>query len=430
MYRRFLFALVFLPELPLAAQSANPTNLWSVSLRWKGDSLITGKPVKLTHDEVSNSQPSFSPDGKFLVFSRVSDTIADARSDIYRIELSSGREIRVTSTAENENSPTMNAHGEYAAVRWVPATLFKEFGVWIYDRNGVPKRGVLPGADTTGYYTPLGHGKYSLTRPRARTFTIAIFDSVSGKIVDVDSGVPALPAQRIPGQNALSYVHIDTANAHHELRRVDLATNSVTSLGAALPGRTAHAWVAGHNVLLMAKGHSLYERRNASSGQWKKVADFTDGGLQAATAYVVSPAGDRLILLSPLRPTLAAALRDSLESGIPAAKLADAVIAWKEEGELAGVDYTEGSIRGLSNERIQKKFAADGVAIAKLATKLWPASYRAQTQLGAAELASNNKSAALAAYQRALELNPRESDADKKAVEAIEKSIRDLGTEP
>jgi hypothetical protein len=58
----------------------------------------------------------------------------------------------------------------------------------------------------------------------------------------------------VPGERALSYVRIDTADAHNVLRRLDLATRATSSLGPTLVGRTAHAWIAGHQTILMAKG--------------------------------------------------------------------------------------------------------------------------------------------------------------------------------
>ncbi len=71
----------------LAAQAQNPTNIFVADLTWIGNRLAVDTPVKLTHDEGSNSQPSFAPDGRAIVFSAVRDTGNDARSDIYRIDL-------------------------------------------------------------------------------------------------------------------------------------------------------------------------------------------------------------------------------------------------------------------------------------------------------------------------------------------------------
>jgi TolB protein len=404
---------------PLQSPGPNPLNLWVVDLKWTGSQLSTGIPVKLTNDNGTNSQPSFSPDGKSVVFSATRDS---GSSEIYRIDLATRTETRITRTPENENSPTVNQAGEYVAVRWVPATLFKEYGVWMYSADGTPTRGVLRGPDTTGYYTPLESGDYSLTRPKSKTFTIALFDDQSGTITDVDSGVPALPAQLIPGQRALSYVRIDTADGKHTLRRVDLATKRTTSIGATVVGRTAHAWIPRHNTVLMAKGSVLYAR-GAAESSWRVVARFDDRDLRNANAYVVSPNGDKLVLTSPKRLALNVVLRDSLEAGHTGAAVAAMAIRWREAGQLADVDVSENPISALGDDRLQRNRFADAVALHTLATTFFPRSYRAPGRLGDAQRAAGDSAGALASYRRALELNPRATEADRTAAAAIERKI-------
>lgn len=422
--RRSLLALLSLLVPTLGrAQGPNPVNLWSVSLRWSGDRLVVGAPVKLTHDDGSNSQPSFSPDGRAVIFSATRDTGSEARSDIYRIDLATLRETRVTRTAENENSPTQNARGEYVAIRWQPATLFKEFGPWTYAADGTPLTGVLRGPDTTGYYTPLPNGAYALTRPKSRSFTIGLFDPTTGAIADVDSGVPALPAQRIPGASALSYVRLDSAAAHHAIVRLDLATHAVTRVAPTLVGRTAHAWVPGHATLLMAKGNELYAWHVGRDTTWRRVATFRASALRHATAYVVSPQGDRLILTSPVRPPLAVALRDSLEAGRGGAEVAAYALAWRDAGRLGDYDVAEGALLGLGDDRVQHGRAADGVALQTLATTLFPNSYRALARLGDAQRAAGDSTAAMQSYRRALAANPRTTDAERAAASAVERKL-------
>ena len=413
--------LLAAPQTASAWQSQNPLNLWVADLTWTGNRLNVGTPVKLTNDNGSNSQPSFTPDGRAVVFSASRDTGAAARSDIYRIDLATRVETRVTQTPENENSPTVNERGEYVAVRWVPATLFKEFGIWRYAPDGTPTRGELPAPDTTGYYTPLGDGNYALTRPKSRTFTLALFDAKSGTIVDVDSRIPALPAQLIPGQRALSYVRIDSADGKHMLRRLDLATRRTTDLGSTVVGRTAHAWIPGRNTILMAKGNTLYAR--AANDAWRPVRTFDEADLRSASAYVVSPQGDKLILTSPKRLGFATVLRDSLEAGHSGAAVAAMAMKWRDAGQLASVDVTENPISALGDSRVERKRFVDAIAIHTLATTFFPRSFRAVGRLGDAQRAAGDSVAAIASWRKALELNPRATDAERNAALAIEKKI-------
>jgi hypothetical protein len=404
------------------AQGPNPVNLWVADLRWSGDRLTVGTPVKLTNDHGTNSQPSFTPDGRAIVFSAQRDTGGNARSEIYRIDLATRAETRVTRTPENENSPTVNERGEYVAVRWQPATLFREFGPWVYAADGTPLHSVLRAPDTTGYYTPLPGGNYALTRPKSATFTLGLFDAASGAIVDVDSGLPALPAQRLPGEHALSYVRIDSADARHTIRRLDLRNRRTTTLGPTVVGRTAHVWVPNRGTLLMAKGNTLYAR-TVSEREWRVVARFDHPDLRNASAYVVSPGGDRLVMTSPKRLAFAVVLRDSLEAGRTGADVAAIMMSLKSSGRLNDVDVTEGPISALGDDRIQRKRFADGIAMHSLATALFPTSYRAFGRLGDAQRAAGDSATAIVSYRKALQVNPRSTDAERAAALAIERKI-------
>jgi hypothetical protein len=97
-----LAALAAPAARPAGAQAPNPTNLWSVALRWDGDRLVAGPPVKLTRDSVArgSSQPSFTPDGRAIVYAALRDTGDAARTDVYRLDLRTRAETRVTRTPE------------------------------------------------------------------------------------------------------------------------------------------------------------------------------------------------------------------------------------------------------------------------------------------------------------------------------------------
>lgn len=426
--RRLALALALLVAAPVALRAqpatANPTNLWLVTLTWRGDKVTVGEPVKLTGDRGLNSQPAFTPDGRAIVFSATRDTGRDARSDIWRIDLESGGgERQVTRTPENENSPTVNASGEYVAVRWLPATLFKEFGPWVYDREGRPLRSLLPMPDTTGYYTPLLDGRWALTRPKSKSFTIGIFSPRTGTLTDVDSGVPALPAQRVPGTQALSWVRIDTAAGRHRIWMWEATTGRRSRVGPTVPGRTAHVWVPGRKAILMAKGNTLYMRKTADDTAWRAIATFADAGLRHATAYVVSPRGDRLVVTSPLRPPLAVVLRDSIEAGRTVAEVSTMLATLREAGRLGDYDVGEGALSALADERGQRGRPLDAVALHEAVVALFPTSHRALARLGDAQRAAGDTAAATATWRRALSANPRATEEDRRAAEALERRI-------
>jgi hypothetical protein len=220
-------------------------------------------------------------------------------------------------------------------------------------------------------------------------------------------------------------VRIDSANAKHMIRRYDLGTRRVTTIGPTLVGRTAHAWVAGRRTILMAKGNALYAR-TANEAAWRQVATFDNLELRNATAYVVSAQGDKLILTAPKRHSFATVLRDSLEAGRSGKEVADFAAQTIQAGLLKDVDIAEGPINALGTDRMGKKRYADAEALYVLSTVLFPKSWRAEGLLGDAQAAGGNRATALASWKKSLDLNPRSTQAERTAAEATEKKISGL----
>ena len=276
------------------AQPTVPVNLYVADLTYDGGTLHVGTPRKLTANRGINSQPSFTPDGKSVLFVRRDS--ANGQGDVYRVDLATGAETRITSTPEMENSPTVLPDGKLMVIRWTPPTLFREWGPWIYDMNGAPIKGVLPGPDTVGYYVRLDSTTFAMMRPKT-VGAIAIFDARSGSMTDYDFRPANLPPQKIPGQRAVSYTRVDSVGGNR-IRRLDLVTHDTTEIAPAQPGRVVHAWTP-RGTIIMGNGNSIFTLTPPQKA-WKQVASFTDPELQEINTYVVSPAGDKLILISPL----------------------------------------------------------------------------------------------------------------------------------
>ena len=282
--------------LPAQASPLVPVNLYVADLTYANGNVTIGTPKKLTGDRGINSQPSFTPDGKSILFVRRDSS--NGQGDVYRIDLASGKETRITSTPEMENSPTVTPDGKLMVIRWTPPTLFKEWGPWIYDMNGQPLRGVLPGPDTVGYYVRADSVTYAMMRPMTRR-AVAIFDSRSGTMIDYDWPVATLPPQLIPGQRAVSYTRVDSI-AGNRIRRLDLVTFDTSEIAPAVPGKTVHAWTP-RGSILMSRGNEIFVLTPPAK-TWARIARFDDPALQDINTYVVSPAGDKVILISPLKP--------------------------------------------------------------------------------------------------------------------------------
>ena len=275
-------------------QQSTPVNLFVADLTYASGSVHIGTPRKLTGDRGINSQPAFTPDGRSILFVRRDS--ANGQGDVYRIDLATGKETRITNTPEMENSPTVTPDGQLMVIRWIPSTLFKEWGPWVYDMNGHPLNGVLPGPDTVGYYVRADSVTFAMMRPTSR-HAVALFDTRSRTMTDYDWPAANMPPQLIPHQHAVSYTRPDSVGGNR-IRRLDLVTHDTTEIAPAISGKVVHAWTP-RGGILMGKDNEIFYLVPPSR-TWSKVAAFADPALQSINTYVVSPKGDKLILISPL----------------------------------------------------------------------------------------------------------------------------------
>ena len=410
--------IIWIPALFLLvsvapAQEPNPSNLYVAELKYRNNRLELGTPRKLTGDRGRNSQPSFTPDGRAIVFNAVREG-PGGQGDVYRIDLATGAETRVTQTPENENSPTYSPDGQLLVIRWKPETLFREWGLWIYGNDGTPERGVLPGPDTVGYFMPIDRNRFVLVRPTSR-FSLAFFDANTGRTTDIEWPVARLPPQRIPGETAISFVRTDSAG-RNQIRRLDPATLTVTAIGPTVPGRTVHTW-ARRGLILMGKGNTVHGWSPGDSG-WRPVARLAQSDLQNVGTYVVSPDGRWLILTSTLKLPLHVAMTDSLEAGQSADEVANRFRSIRQR-VVDQYYLSENDLVGLGSAR-------QSISLLGFVTELFPASWRPQRALGDALRAGGEPARAAAAYRRSLELNPRSTPAEREAAAAVEQALREL----
>ena len=237
-------------------------------------------------------------------------------------------------------------------------------------------------------------------------------------MTDVAWPVANLPPQLVPGRHAITFTKTDSLG-HNQIGMLDLTTGQVSTVALSVVGRVVHTW-ARNGIVLMGKGNSIYALKPGAAASWKKVAEMKQADLQSVSTYVVSPRGDKVILISPLRPTLQQALRDSIQAGRP---IGTVVRNLRKAGPtaVAGYDLAEGGILAVAEDRATHGTIADAIEIIRLDIVLHPKSYDAQMALGAALKKSGDLPGAIAAYKKSLELNPRSTAGEKKDADDADK---------
>lgn len=138
-------------EAPSAAQKiaaeAPGSDIYVASLEHGADGIRLGKPRNVTARAGYDNQPFFLADGRRFYYTSIR---ADAQADIWRHDLQSGEQRRITRTPESEYSPTVPPDG--TGITTVRVERDGRQRLWRYDENGEPGKAIVEKETAVGYH--------------------------------------------------------------------------------------------------------------------------------------------------------------------------------------------------------------------------------------------------------------------------------------
>ncbi len=293
MGRSIGFALAAtLAAATLSAQSAPPsTDIYLVRLRGGAAGSISDPPVNLTNRAGYDNQPSFTPDGRAILFTSIHE---DAQADIYRIDLASRAVTRLTHTPESEYSPTPLPTGTGFSV--VRVEMDSTQRLWAFNAGGTAPVLLLPGIAPVGYHLWLtDHTLALFVLGNPNSLEIADTQTGEGRTIAHDIG---RSLQRVPGGSRFSF-----------LRRVDgawyletadpAASDGAIQRVAAMPRGADYVVWESATAALTASGTEIL-RLDLSAGagaKWTPIADFKEEGLRNLSRLALSPDGEWLAVV-------------------------------------------------------------------------------------------------------------------------------------
>ncbi len=277
----------------MGAQAAPSTDIHLFPLTLRNGALNVGAPINITARAGYDNQPSFTPDGRSVLFTSVRK---DGQSDIYRYDIARRRTVRLTRTPESEYSATVTPDGRRVSVIRVEADSTQR--LWSFALDGRDPRLELTHVKPVGYHAWADDSTlalFVLGAPATLQVVIA-----RGSARTVLSGI-GRSMHRIPGGQSISFVH-KVSDAEWWIKRLDPGTDSVTTLVRTLPGSEDHAWMPDGSVL-MARANTLYRWTPSSmppsdTADWQIVATFDAPALGRISRLAVSPTGAWLAVVS------------------------------------------------------------------------------------------------------------------------------------
>jgi Tol biopolymer transport system component len=278
---------------PAPARPAGPppgTDIWLARLAAAG----LEPPINITNRAGYDNQPSFTPDGKGILFTRSDGT----QTDIYLYDFTSraSEPARVTSTPESEYSPTVTPDGQGMSVIRVEADGTQR--LWRFTRDGQNPTLVLRDVKPVGYHAwgPDGQLALFILGGNQKPNTLHVADSRTGRSRVVASGI-GRSMHRIPGRDTISVLHIEGET--RTIKELDLKTRTLKPIVRALEGAEGdYVWTP-DGTILMSNGKTLMRSKGSD---WLPAADLAALGLEGASRLAVSPDGRWLALVAPDRP--------------------------------------------------------------------------------------------------------------------------------
>lgn len=227
-----------------------------------------------------DNQPGFTADSRSILYTVQSE----GQTDIYRHDLATGRNARVTETPESEYSATVMPGGlRFSAIR-VEADSTQR--LWSFAMDGSAPELVLADVAPVGYHAWLDDSTLALF-VLGRPATLQIADARTGgaRVAAHDIG---RSLHRVPGRSAVSYLHRDGGGS--TLRTLDPSRGRGAVLVAGLEGSQDYAWTP-NGVIIMGSGSELYAFDPLTDSDWRRLVDLSGAGITGITRIAVSPDG-------------------------------------------------------------------------------------------------------------------------------------------
>ena len=288
---RFAAAALLLSSL---IQTAPPdTEIYLGALTKTGGGLSLAAPVNITNTPGYDNQPSFTPDGRAILFTSAR---GGSGTDVYRYDIEQRTIARVTETPESEYSPTVTPDGRHISVIRVEADGTQR--LWQFTLDGKDPSLVLRDVKPVGYHAWIDESTLALF-VLGEPATLQIADTRTGAAHTMASGI-GRSIQRIPG-GGISFVAREMRDGSPSFTIMKLAKSAggfetVPLTPPPAPGVDPDVAWTPDGTMLVAAGGTLHGWRPGDAA-WKAIGDLKALGLGTVSRLAVSPAGDRLALV-------------------------------------------------------------------------------------------------------------------------------------
>lgn len=272
----------------VSAQAPPATEIFLAPLTWSGTNVTVGKAVNITNNPGYDNQPQFLADSTGVLFSSNHDGV---QTDIYRYDITSKKIAQVTSTADNEYSPTLTPDGRsFTTVRGAAQRL------WRFTLDGADAGLAFTHSGLIGYHVWISPSQVAtfILGSQGQPATLQLLDQRSGSAEVIERSIGRSLLIR-PGRGTLSFVH-KPQGGPWQIKQLDPATRAITLLTPTLEGSEDLAWTP-DDAIVMGQKSKLFLWREGAAG-WVEIADLSRQGVVNITRLTISRDGKWIALVS------------------------------------------------------------------------------------------------------------------------------------
>lgn len=280
--RRLLMLVAFAAT---SAKAQGGSDLYVASFHEVGTHLSIGRPVNVTNRVGYDNQPTFTADGRALLFSSIRE---DAQADIWRVTLATDAVERVTQTTESEYSASRTPDGLAMSVIRVERDSTQR--LWRFPFDGSAPTVILPALRPVGYHVWVNEaslGAFILGEPNA----LVLADPRTGRVDTLARDI-GRALVRVPGREAFTFVQL--ARDTSWISEVDVRTRTVRRVAPLPPGAEYHIWTPSGQLIITSGTRLLVRVRD----QWDVLADFAPVGVRGISRIALSSTGDRIAFVA------------------------------------------------------------------------------------------------------------------------------------
>jgi hypothetical protein len=279
------FALQFCGLAGLA-QTGSEILLFDLSI--KKDKLVLSNPKNITNHVGYDNQPSFHADQPLIFYSSFNP---DGRSDIKSYNYKRGETRSLTQTTEREYSPTLTPDKQF-----VSCIIQRDDGAQNLGKYpvGGGQPSVLIDNLIVGYHAWVDHERLLLfVLGEPQTLHLYNVKTKEDKVLAEKIG---RSLHKIPGQNAMSFVH-KISDSEWVIKRWDGATSEITTIVKTLSGREDLCWTPDGRIA-MSDGAKIYSIDPLNEKEWSEVGIKSGGEqLKGVTRLSLNSKGNRLAVV-------------------------------------------------------------------------------------------------------------------------------------